>query len=142
MVAGLDLDGLGKRFSLLLLAAAVSGCALLAPGRGKPATVTFVDKVWRVVAPSDIAVGALYVFLSDGTLVIASPDAQPLVGTWSFADGVFTMVEEGIAYRVDVVGLSADGFMIRSRNPGPPVLIRMVPADAPPPEAEAAVVAQ
>jgi len=55
-----------------------------------------------------------------------------LLGTWSFAAGVFTMEEEGVAYQVDVLSLRPDEFLIRSRAPGPPVLIRLVPADAPP----------
>jgi hypothetical protein len=111
---------------------ATSSCASLLPWRSAPRVVAFTDKVWRVERPSDIAVGAFYIFLSDGTLIIKAPQAPPLVGAWSFEAGVFTMVEEGIAYQIDVLALRPDEFLIRSRNPGPPVLVRLVPADTPP----------
>jgi len=120
---------------VLFLLLASAGCATIAGWRGAPRVITFTDKVWRVERPSDIAVGAFYIFLSDGTLIIKAPQAEPLLGSWSIEDGVFTMVEEGVAYQVDVLSLRPDEFLIRSRNPGPPVLVRLVPADAPPEQA-------
>jgi len=90
---------------------------------------SFVNRVWRVAESTSVAPGQLYVFLSDGTLVIASPNGKPALGTWSGDGGALTMVEEGIPYRVDILGLSRTEFRIRSHNPGQPVEIRLVPAD-------------
>ncbi len=44
-------------------------------------------------------------------------------------DGL-VMVEESIPYRVDILTLDDDEFVIRSHNPGAPVDIAMVPADS------------
>lgn len=56
----------------------------------------FVDRVWKVASSSGVATGTLYVFLSEGTLVIASPNSKPSLGSWAFKDGELTMVEESI----------------------------------------------
>ncbi|MHB8914670.1 MAG: hypothetical protein ACYC4K_02515 [Thiobacillus sp.] len=69
------------------------------------------------------------VFLSDGTLVFASGNAEPAFGTWRTEKGALTMVEEGIAYPTDILGLSASEFRIRSHNPGGNVETRFVPAE-------------
>lgn len=93
------------------------------------AAPTFVNRVWRVAESTGVAPGHLYVFLSEGTLVIASPTGTPSLGTWT-RDGVgLTMVEDGLAYATDIVSLTADEFRIRSHNPGEPVDTRLVPAD-------------
>ena len=62
--------------------------------------------------------GHLYVFLSDGTLLITSEHSKPALGTWQHAGGVLTMVEESIPYKVDILNVSAAEFRIRSHNPG------------------------
>lgn len=105
-----------------------------APTAQEPATPAavepsaFVDRVWRVKESTAGEPGSTYAFLSDGTLVIDSPNGTPMHGKWSFADGALTMVEEGIPYRVDILGLDAGAFRIRSHNPGEPVDITLVPA--------------
>ncbi len=99
----------------------------LPPQTEEPAT--FVNRVWRVAESASIAPGHLYVFLSEGTLVVASPNGKPTLGTWSREDGVLTMMEEGIPYKVDILGLSKAAFRIRSHNPGEPVAIRFVSAE-------------
>lgn len=96
------------------------------------APVTFVNKVWTVSRSSSVALGQLYVFLSEGTLVIASSHGKPSLGTWKYEGGVLTMVEEGLPYRTDILKLTGDEFRIRSNNPGEPVEITLVPAEAPP----------
>jgi hypothetical protein len=101
---------------------------------------TFVNKVWQVKHSTSVAPGQLYVFLSDGTLVMASAHGRPALGSWTFEDSVLTMVEDGIPYRTDILELSDSAFTIRSHNPGPPVDILLVPADAPPPGAIRAAV--
>lgn len=121
-----------RRATVLAALVVASGCAHLAFWSRPPKIITFTDKVWRVERGSDIPPGALYVFLNDGTLFIKAPEQEPLVGTWNIEAGTFTMVEGGVAYQVDVLSLRPDEFLIRSRSPGPPVSIRLVPADAPP----------
>jgi hypothetical protein len=125
-----------------LLALVLSGtlAACRAPAPAAPATaaatpaapatspVTFVNRVWRVADSTAAAPGQLYVFLSEGTLVMTSPSATPSLGTWRRDGDGFTMVEEGRPYRVDILALSDAEFRIRSHNPGQPVDIRLVPA--------------
>lgn len=95
--------------------------------------VTFVNRVWSVAERSDGAdPGSLYVFLGDGTLVISSSNATPLLGNWRAKGDGLVMIEEGIEYNVDILGVSADEFRIRSHNPGEPLEIRFVPAPAEP----------
>jgi hypothetical protein len=84
--------------------------------------------VWRVRESSSVALGTLYVFLSEGTLVITSSNSKPALGRWKYEDGALTMVEEGISYKVDILKLSKDEFRIRNNNPGEPVEITLVPA--------------
>ena len=91
----------------------------------------FINIVWKVSESPSVAPGTLYVFLSDGTLVVASPHGKPALGTWRDVGGILTMVEEGIPYQVDVLNLSHDQFRIRSHNPGRPADITFVPAEKP-----------
>ncbi len=114
----------------LLLAACSSSAPTSAPAPADTATpVSFVNKVWRVAESTTVAQGTLYVFLSDGTLVITSANSKPLLGTWtSTGAGSLTMVEQAIPYRVDILELSTAQFRIRSHNPGEPVDITLVPA--------------
>ena len=132
--------------TLRRLAFAVAACLLLSscserpapakPGSGEKAdsAVSFVNKVWRVSESSGVAPGTLYVFLSEGTLVITSPNSKPALGRWKYEDKALTMVEEGIPYKIDVLKLSKHQFRIRSNNPGEPVNITLVPAEVPSPD--------
>lgn len=95
------------------------------------APVGFVNRVWRVQSSTSVQPGAIYVFVSDGTLLMTSPQSRPALGTWTLVDGVFTMVEEGIPYKTDIVSLTPNELKIRSHNPGEPVEITMVPAEVP-----------
>jgi ABC-type uncharacterized transport system auxiliary subunit len=128
------------------LAFVVAVCLLLSSCSERPApaerssgetadsAVSFVNKVWRVSESSSVAPGTLYVFLSEGTLVITSPNSKPALGKWKYEDKALTMVEEGISYNIDVLKLSKDEFKIRSNNPGEPVNITLVPAGVPSPD--------
>lgn len=115
------------------------GCSQPGTNQGQAPTppsgeqVTFVNRVWRVAESSSVAPGQLYVFLSEGTLIVASPNGKPTLGTWANEAGALTMVEEGIAYKVDILGLNKNEFRIRSKNPGGAVEIRFVPAEGSPP---------
>lgn len=95
------------------------------------AAVGFVNRVWEVSQSSSVVPETLYVFLSDGTLVVTSPHGKPALGRWKDEGGILTMVEEGIPYQVDVLNLSRDQFKIRSHNPGKPAEITFVPAERP-----------
>ena len=103
--------------------------ALQAAAAGKPG---FVNKVWEVSLSTGVAPGMLYVFLSDGTLVITSRDSRASLGAWTYQGGALTMTEDGQPYQVDILGLSHEEFRIRSKHPGGSVEIAMVPAKSAP----------
>jgi hypothetical protein len=122
------------RFTLLALLL-VAGCSSPAPSeetstQPSPAASSFINRVWSVQSSNAVAAGQLYVFLSEGPLVIASPHGKPALGSWKQHDRTFTMVEEGIAYEVEILELSENLFRIRMRNPGEPVEMTLVPAAA------------
>ena len=79
-----------------------------------------------------VAPGELRVFLSEGTLVMASPHSTPSLGSWRYRDGHLTITEEGLEYDVEILELSEDAFRIRIHSPGEPVDIRFKPAGHPP----------
>jgi hypothetical protein len=121
-----------KAAPILAAAAILSACSPSPAAAPAPAERSgFVNRVWRVERSTAVSPGTLYVFLSDGTLVVASENGKPSLGTWKRENGKLTMVEEGIAYDVDILRLDARGFAIRSHNPGEPVDIEMVPAPSP-----------
>lgn len=98
------------------------------PAAAAPAATTFVNRVWQVRESSAVAPGTLYVFLSEGTLVITSPHSRPTLGTWKQQSDGLTMIEDGIPYRIDVLALNDKEFRIRSHNPGEPIEIALIPA--------------
>ena len=116
---------------LIGLSLATTGCRPAAPLSSEssaPAApqghADFVDVVWKVAASPTVAVGTLYVFLSDGTLVITSPHSKPALGTWTRKEPTaLTMIEEGVAYPVEILQLDREQFRIRVTNPGDPVEI-------------------
>lgn len=112
-----------------------AGCASPAPSEQtsiepRSSTPSFVNRVWSVQSSNAVAPGQLYVFLSDGTLLIASSTGSPALGSWKRQDQTFTMVEDGITYPVEILELTEDRFRIRMRNPGEPVEMTLVPATA------------
>lgn len=98
-------------------------------------SASFVNRVWEIVESPQADAGALRVFLSDGTLVMTSPNATPTFGSWRYTDGQLTIVEEGQAYPTDILALTDREFRIRMHSPGEPVEIRFAPAQQPPLEA-------
>lgn len=84
---------------------------------------SFADRVWIVAESEQVAVGELRVFLSEGTLVMASPYGTPAFGTWRYADGRLTITEEGRQYQVDILQASESDFRIRIHSPGEPVTV-------------------
>jgi hypothetical protein len=83
-----------------------------------------------VSASPTVAVGSMYVFLAESTLVMTGPGTTPALGTWRRDGDGLVMVEDGIAYPTDIVSLTGDEFVIKSHNPGAPVEITLVPAEA------------
>jgi hypothetical protein len=132
-----------KPLATILLAAALAACAPSAPeptGKApaastppsaatpasQPAKARFADRVWRVETSSAVAPGTLYTFLSDGTLVVASPQSTPAYGRWTYDNGALVMIEEGIPYPTDVLAVDDTKLSIRSHNPGEPVDIHLI----------------
>ena len=103
-----------------------------APSEVSPA---FVNRVWVVSESKQVAPGDLRVFLSDGTLVMASLHAKPAFGRWRYEGGRLTITEEGQDYPVDILSLSENAFRIRMHSPGEPVEILFKPAEWVAPEA-------
>ncbi len=99
-----------------------------------PSRLSFVNTVWEVRSSRQVSPGQLYVFLSEGTLVIASRNGKPAFGSWTYKNRVFTMTEEGRRYTVDIVTLTPSEFRVKIRNPGEPVEMTLVPARSPKPE--------
>jgi hypothetical protein len=94
-----------------------------------PASVpAFVNKVWRVTESKQVSPGDLRIFLSDGTLVMASDNAKPALGRWSDAAGRLTITEDGIDYPTDILDSTADTLRIRMLSPGEPVEMRLTRA--------------
>ena len=89
---------------------------------------SFINKVWKVNKSNSVAAGQIYVFISDGTLAMTSPNGKPAFGSWTYKDGNLTMVEESIPYKVDILKLSKDEFNIKINDPGKGVEIEFVPA--------------
>jgi len=110
-------------------AAAAAPAAVAAPVPAPPPS--FENRVWRVAESTGAAPGHLYVFLSEGTLVIAGPTSTPSLGRWSRRGDGLTLVEDGVSYPTDILALTDDEFRIRSHNPGAPVDTRLVPAERP-----------
>lgn len=96
------------------------------------APASFVNRVWVVAESEQVAPGELRVFLSEGTLIMASPHATPALGTWRLHDGQLTITEEGREYKVEMLELSENAFRLRIHGPGEPVDIRFKPAGRPP----------
>ena len=92
------------------------------------ASAAFVNRVWAVSESKQVAPGDLRVFLSDGTLVMASPHSEPAFGRWRYGNGRLTITEEAQDYPVDILGLSENAFRIRMHSPGEPVEILFKPA--------------
>lgn len=126
----------GNRACCLLIAALLSTSACGAPAPRQASTAEapsrgFVNRVWSVRESTAVAAGTLYVFLSDGTLIVASEHGKPMLGTWQARGDGLVMMEESIAYDVDIVELSADELTLRSHNPGEPVVTTLTPAPVP-----------
>jgi len=121
------------RVVVLVIGALCVVAGLIGYGKGSgdkqgSAQEGFVNKVWQIKTSNSIEPGMLYVFLSDGTLVMASPSSQPSLGRWTRTEKGLNLIEEGITYPTEILSLSRDEFRIRSLNPGDPVELQLAPA--------------
>lgn len=88
----------------------------------------FINKVWEVSLSTGVAPGMLYTFLSDGTLVMTSPNTKAAFGAWTYRDGALTMIEGSQEYKTEILNLSHEELRLKSHNPGGSVEILLVPA--------------
>jgi uncharacterized membrane protein len=123
-----------------MVGAGVALCILLActrrdtereavPATPAPASIGFVNKVWRVVESPSGSTGMLYVFLSDGTFVTALRETAPEVGKWSFDGACLTIIEGGLPYNADILALDDSMFHIRCNHARGSFELRFVPAE-------------
>jgi hypothetical protein len=103
---------------------------------GSPAMApaSFINKVWKVKQSNGVAAGTLYVFLSEGTLVITSGQSKPALGSWALKESALTITEEAIPYKVEIVRLTRDEFAVRIHNPGTATEIEFAEAREPSPQ--------
>lgn len=99
-----------------------------------PANPAFINKVWKVAPSADGQGDQLYVFLSDGTLLLSATNSTPTLGRWEIREGIFFMVEEGISYQTDITALSQGELKLGSHNPGGIKEITLLPAEQPLPQ--------
>ncbi len=125
-----------KEFLVVAALLALAACAQketpapLAVPAPEPAAAapSFVNRVWSVAESKQVEVGSLRSFLSDGTLVMTSPNSTPAFGTWRRDGQGLVITEEGQDYDTDILALTANSFRIRMHSPGDPVEIRFEPA--------------
>ena len=98
------------------------------PRAAAAVTPAFANKAWQVVAPSTIPAGAIYVFLSDNTLLITSATGTPSLGRWMMSGTEMVMIEEGMRYRTEVLESSAGRLALRQHNPAGTVSLIFAPA--------------
>jgi hypothetical protein len=97
-----------------------------APAHDRPAPAggfVFANRVWVVEASNAVAVGSVYVFLGDRTLVLAGPGSTPAFGRWEFERGELAVVEGGVSYPADIAEAKGDRLRLRLRGPGEPVTL-------------------
>jgi hypothetical protein len=129
------------RSAMCLLLVLVSGCskppagpAPVQPNGPVEVVPSFVNRVWRVTAATNIPPGSLYAFLSDGTLVVTSPTTKAALGMWTFKNNVLTLVQEGVPLAADIVKLDSMELQIKMRPPAEPFEVAFRLAEDPMPE--------
>jgi hypothetical protein len=51
-----------------------------------------------------------------------------MLGTWAYEDGAFTITEQSLTYKVEIVKVNESEFNIRIINPGQPTEVEFVAA--------------
>ncbi len=72
----------------------------------------------------------LYVFLEDGTLLMASAHGTPTLGRWTRSADTLTLIEEGIAHPAVMRRARPNTFDLGFTGRGAPLDITFVPASA------------
>lgn len=122
-----------KRFFLLIALTSVIPGVLVSCGSDSEKeslpnqSMSLVNRVWVVKEFSDVAEGTLYIFLSEGTLIIASENNKPGVGSWQKTTTGLKVVEDGIAYQVDT-NMIGDQLTLIYHNPAGETKINLMPA--------------
>ena len=126
-----------KKIAVAVAVVILTACGSSTPAPKQPApsaaTATaplqgWVNRIWRVQPESEIPRGALYVFLSDSTLLIASSTGTPAIGRWTMSGDEMVMIEEGMSYRTEILEQSAQRLVLRQHNPGGTVRLVFAPA--------------
>jgi hypothetical protein len=91
---------------------------------------SFANRVWKVSRSSGVEVGMLYVFLSDGTLLVASAHGTPALGRWRIAGDTLTLIEEGLPHAAAIVELEPSRLSLLLTEGGTPLDITLVPGAA------------
>jgi hypothetical protein len=130
------LDRAVRRASLAAaLLAAACGEPPREPGPAPPELPSggfvFANRVWVVEASNAVAVGSVYVFLADRTLVRTAPGSRPAFGRWEFERGELAIVEDGRTRPAEILEAKGDRLRLRLRGPGEPVTLDL--RDARPP---------
>lgn len=119
---------------VVFLSVAAAGCGMLGFGSKTdakpvaPAPPTFVNRLWRVTPPSDVAEGTLYAFFPDNTLLITPAAGPSRIGRWAMRGDQLLLIEEGFMTPADVVELNATRFALRQQTASGIVNITMTPA--------------
>lgn len=92
-----------------------------------------INKVWSVTAPPDRAPGSLYIFLADGTLMMASCVETYRLATWqSQGDDRLVVTEDPTtSYGVRVIDQGERDLRLRLELTGENVDLELRAADAP-----------
>ena len=99
----------------ILLPAAACNSGEQSKSSGMLPPTKLVNKVWAVAQSPGGPSGDLYVFLSEGTLVIASAEAAgPVVGRWSWDGHKLTMSETSMPYTAEILSLTDSEFRFRA----------------------------
>jgi len=111
-----------SRASLVaIMLCALTGCAYLpssteqgASGQGR--TPAYADTIWITTKAADVGAGHIRVFLSDGSLLAATPEGRPAIGRWQTAPGGLAITLGGRTRVVRV--LASDRSRMHLRRPG------------------------
>src|SRR5262249_21530198 len=100
------------------------------PGAVAPAETAvpeFANRVWKVAKGSAGDTGAFYVFLSDGSMLIASRRRTPSLGTRHYSGDGLTMGEERFPHPATVLQATPDTLHVRIVSSGEPLEMTFVP---------------
>lgn len=90
------------------------------------------DRVWIVETATHVPAGARYVFLADNRIVVAVPDAPPVVGTWAEDVDGLVVTQGKVRSELRVVELTPERLRLRVTTPKGDGDITLVAAVRPP----------